>query len=44
MGVRFASGFEPTQMAIPLQMELVFRSSWSLQCDVLEGSLPTGTF
>ncbi len=44
MGVGSASGLEPTQMAIPLQMELVFRNSWSLQCGVLEGSLPTGTF
>jgi hypothetical protein len=44
MGVGFNSGPEPTQMAIPLQMELVFRNSWSLQCGVFEGDLLTDTF
>jgi hypothetical protein len=44
MDVGLTSGLEPTQMAIPLQMELVFRNSWSLQCGVLEGVLLTGTF
>jgi hypothetical protein len=34
---------KPTQMAIPLQMELKsFANSWSLQCGALKGASPEG--
>jgi hypothetical protein len=31
-------------MATPLLMEILFLHSWSLQCSVSEGNMPTGTF